>query len=239
MAGAREDHLLVDLVAEQDEPVPTGDVGHPADGLGTVDGAGRVVGVDHHQRGRPRRDLGLDVRQRGVPAVGLVRQVVHGHASGEVHRAGPGGVVRCRDQDLVARIDHRLQDQSDELAHPVAQEHVLGADPGHPPAPVVLGHRRPCLRDAPRIRVGLARAEFAGHGIHDLGPGLETERVHVPQVQSQDVVALGFQPHRLGEDRTADVVAHVAEASGLAVDLHVDHHIAKVDWRKGPLHTET
>src|SRR5699024_1001862 len=220
---AGEDQPLVYLVGQQEQAVSPGDVGHAADRLLAVHGAGGVVGVDQHQGGGARGDLGLDVRQGRVPAVRLVGEVVHGDAAGEVHRPGPRGVVGGGHQDLVARVDERLQDQRDEFAHAVAQEHVVGRDLLDAAPAVVARHGLTGGGDPAGVRVRLRRHEVAVYGVDDLGARLEPEGVHVAQVEAQHVVALGLEAHRLGEDGSAHVVADVAEAAGLVEALHGDH----------------
>ncbi len=230
-----EDDLLVDLVGHDDELVPPGDVDHPLDDVLAVDRAGRVVGVDDDDRVGVLGDLRLDVLEVGVPPVGLVTPVVHGGPAGQGHGAGPQGVVRRGDQHLVAVVDERGEHHGDQLGHAVADEDVVGDGRGQAAGLVVLRDGRAGGVDAAGVGVALRVGQALDHVHEDRLGGLEAERGGVPDVELEDLVALGLQTVGLLEDRTPHVVADVLQLLALddvthGVHLPITSLVATATW---------
>ena len=114
--------------------------GDPAQCLAAVDRTGRVVGVDHHQRLGLRRDFRLHVGQVGLPAVGLITQVVHRRAAGQRGRGGPQRIVGSRDEDLITVVEQGLQGHRDQLGDAVAEEDRVDVEAREVGDKFVAGH---------------------------------------------------------------------------------------------------
>jgi hypothetical protein len=81
--------LVVDLVGEQQQMVPPGQLDQLLEQLGRVHGAGGVVRVDDDQRPGAIGDLRGDVGRVGEPAGLLVAAVVHRVPAAEADRGRP------------------------------------------------------------------------------------------------------------------------------------------------------
>ena len=211
------EHPVVDLVGQQEQAVAAGQLDQPGQHRTGVDRAGRVVGVDDHERLGALGDPGLDVGQVGVPAVGLVGQVVHRGASGQADRRGPQRVVGRRHQHLVAVVEQRLHRHDDQLGHPVAQVDVVDVKGGEARHVLVAGDDRAAgRRDAPGVGVALGVGQGGDDVPHDRVGGLEAEGARVADVELQDAVALGLEPGGVGVGRAPDLVDDVLELARLA-----------------------
>ncbi len=152
----------------------------------------------------------------GMPALGLVAQVVHGGAAGQRRRRRPQRVVRRGDEHLVAVVEQRLQGHRDELGYPVAQEHVVDVEPGEPVDQFVAGeHGTAGGLNALGIRVALRVGQRLDHVAHDDVGRLEAERRGIADVQLEDAVPLGLEPGRVIVHRTADLVQDVLQLGRL------------------------
>ena len=216
----REEDLLVDLVGHQDEVVAAGDVGHARDDLVAVDRAGRVVGVDDDQGVGVLGDLGLDVGEVRVPAVGLVAAVVDRRPPGQGHGPGPQRVVRRRDEDLVAVVDEGGEHHRDQLGDTVADVDVVDVRVGQPARLVVVRDGGAGGVDAAGVAVALRVRQVVDHVLEDRLRRLEPERRGVADVELEDLVPLGLEPLGLLEDRPAHVVADLVELAGLRDSAH-------------------
>ena len=158
--------LVVDLVGEDEQVVPAGDVEQFDQRFPRVHRAGGVVRVDDHDRLGAVADLGPDVLGVRVPVQVFPAAVVHRAAAAEADGAGPQRVVRARHEDLVARVEEGLEGHDDEFGHAVAEEHVVGGDAFDADAVVVGGHRLAGRRDAARVAVALGVRDAGGDLLH-------------------------------------------------------------------------
>ena len=75
--------LVVDLISQYQQLVLAREISQLDQHLPAVDRAGRIVRVDHHQCLGPWRDLRFDIGDIGLPAFGLIAQVMDGCAAGQ------------------------------------------------------------------------------------------------------------------------------------------------------------
>ena len=213
------DDLLVDLVGEDDEPVLAGQLDDAPHRLPAVDGAGRIVRVDEHDRLRARSDPRGDVRRIRVPAVRLVRQVVHRPAPAQGHLGGPQRVVGGGDEHLVIDVQQGLQDDRDELAHAVAEHDLVDVDV-EALGLVVVRHGGAGRVDPARVRVALRLGQVGDHRAHHRAGRLEAEGGEVADVELEDALPGGLHALRLDHVPAPHVVAHAAQSGGLVVCGH-------------------
>ncbi len=115
MLGVVVEDPVVDLVREDHEVVPAGDLDDAGQRLAAVDRSGRVVRINDYYCPGPGGDLACDVVEVGHPVGGLVAHVVDGPAAAQTDDRGPQRVVRCRQQHLVAVVEQRLQGHHDQF----------------------------------------------------------------------------------------------------------------------------
>ncbi len=227
--GVVVEHLVVDLIRAQHQPVARRNVGQAPHHLLRIHRTGRVVGVDDHQGNRGRGDLGFDVGQVGCPVGALIAHVVHRATARQRHRSGPQRVVGGGDQHLVAVVQQRRHRHGDQLGYPVAQVHPVDVEAAEAAFLVVLHDRSPGGQDAFGVGVPLCMGQLADVVLLDLVGGVEPERGRVADVELEDVVALILQALGLGEDGPANVVEHVGQLVGLLpaqVGVGHRHHAA-------------
>ena len=212
MLGVVVEDLVVDLVGEQQQLMLARQIDHLGEDFAAVDGAGRVVGVDHDQRLGALGDLRLQVGDVRLPVLRLVAQVMHGCAARQRGRGRPQRVVRRRDQHLIAVVEQGLQRHRDQLGHPVAQVDVVDVEPGEALDQLVAGdHRAPGGQDALRVGVPLGVRQGLDHVAHDHVGRLEAERRRVADVELENAVSLGLQPRGVLVHRAADLVQDVLQ----------------------------
>ena len=219
VGGVVVQDLVVDLVREQDQVVPAGQLDDLLQRRSPVHGPGRVVRVDDDDRLGPGRDLRRQVGQVGLPVVGLVAQVVHGVAAAQRDRGRPQGIVRHRHEDLVAVVQQRLQRQHDQLGDAVAEPDVLDVDPVDALVLVVLHHRAAGRQQALGVAVPVGLRQVEDDVLQHLGGCLEAERGRVADVELEHMLALGLHPLRFLQHRAADVVADIGQLRRLG-DVH-------------------
>ena len=234
MLGAVEEDAVVDLVREHEERVLAGDVGDALENLARVDGAGRVVRVDHDDRLGARCHLRPDVLEVGLPPVLLVASVVHGRAAAQARHRGPQRVVRGGDQHLVALVQERLHDHRDQLRDPVAEVDVVGAERRERRVLLVPVHDRATRGDdAAAVAVAVRVRNRLDHVPHDLERRLEAEHRGVAGVELEDRVALVLEPVGLDECLAADLVEDVLELARLVERAKGAHRFRIVRTRRG------
>ena len=140
--GVVVEDLVVDLVGQQQQLMLARQIGHLREDFAAVHRAGRVVRVDHDERLGAVGDLGLQVGDVGLPALGLVAQVVHRGAAGQRGRRRPQRVVRRGDQHLVAVVEQRLQRHRDQLGDAVAEVDVVDVEAREAVDQFVAGEHR-------------------------------------------------------------------------------------------------
>ena len=222
--GVVVEDLVVDLVGQQHQFVLAGQVGDLVEHLAAVHRPGRVVRVDHDDRLGAVGDLGLQIRDVGLPALRLVAQVVHRGAAGQGRRRRPQRVVRRRDQHLVAVVQQCLQRHRDQLGDTVAEVDVVDVEAGEPVDEFIAGeHRAAGADDALGVRIALRIGQSLDDVAHDHIGRLEPERRRVADVQLQDAVPLGLQPGGVLVHRAADLVENVLQLARLR-----EHTLARV-----------
>jgi hypothetical protein len=207
-------HLVVDLVGQDHQPVLAGDGDDAAQQVIGVQRAGRVVRVDDHDALGPRRDLAADVVQVGHPAVGLVAAVVHRRPARQAGGGGPQRIVGRRQQQFVAIVQQRIGRHGDQLAGAVAQVDVVEGDARDALLLGVVHHRLAGGEDPLAVRVPGRVAQVADHVLLDLLGGVEAEHGKVADVQLDDLVPLFLHLARGVHDGPADVIEDVGELGG-------------------------
>ncbi len=158
----------------------------------------------------------LDVGEVGVPAVGLVGQVVDRGAAGEADGRGPQRVVGGRDEHLVAVVEQGLHRHDDQLGDAVAQVDVVDIERWEAGHVLVTGDDRASgRRDAPRVGVPLRARQRRDDVPHDRLGRLEPEGARIADVELEDAVALGLEPGGVGVGRAPDLVDDVLELARL------------------------
>ncbi len=214
--GVVVEDLVVDLVGQEQQLVPAGQLHQLFEYLERVHGARRVVRVDDQQGLGLVRDLRLDVLDVGIPLVGLVAQVVHRRAPGQGRHRRPQRVVRRRDQHLVAVVEQGLHRHRDQLGDAVAEVDVVDVELREARHEFVAGDDGPARRrDALRLRVTLGVGQRGDHVLHDRLRRLEPERRRVADVELEDAVPLRLEPRGVRVHRPADLVQHVLQLRGL------------------------
>ncbi len=162
-------------------------------------------------------DLGLDVRDVGVPAVGLVAQVVDGRAAAERRHRSPQRVVRCRDEHFVAVVEQRLHRHGDEFGDAVAEVDVVDVELGEARDQLVAGDdRAPRRQRCPWTPSSPGRAAATAIMSCTIVSGASNPNgCGVADVELEDAVALGLEPRRMRVHRSADLVQHVLELGRL------------------------
>jgi hypothetical protein len=243
--GAVVEHLVVDLVGEDDQLVLAGDLDDLAQQLVGIQRAGRVVGVDEDDGAGGRADLAADVGQVGQPAGALVAQVMARRAAGEAHRRRPQRVVGRRHQHLVAVVEQRLHGHHDQLGDAVADVDVVDADALDPLLLAVVHDGLARGEEALRVGVAGGVAQVVDDVHHDFLRRLETERRRIADVQLDDAMALLLHLPGARQHRSADVVADVGElgrfavlsigapGAGHAIGGETKHHLTNVARKPG------
>ena len=205
---------VVDLVREDHQLVPAGDLHDLLEHLARVDGARGVVGVDDHERLGVARDLSLHVGEVGRPLGLLVAQVVHGRAARERGAGGPQRVVGARDEDLVTGVEQHVHAELDELGDAVAGVDPVHAHVGQVLELRVLHDRLAGREEAARVGVALAFGQLLTHVVDNLVGRAEAKRRGVADVEFEDAQALVLHAGRLVGDGAADVVEDVLAHGG-------------------------
>ena len=211
VSGTVVQGLVVDLVGAHHQLVLAGDLDDPAQQIGRIKRAGRVVRVDDDDGAGAFGDLGAYVVEIGQPAGALVAQVVARRAAGERHPGRPQRIVRRRDQHLVTDVEQGLHGHHDQLGHAVTEVdvldlHTLDADA------LGLVHDRLARREK---SLGIAVAGSVGQVVDDVPDDLlgrlETEGREVADVELEDAVAVFLEGLGTRHDRPADVVTDIGQ----------------------------
>ena len=204
--------LVVDLVGEQQQLVLAREIDHLLEDFAGVHRAGGVVRVDHHDRLGAVGDLRLQIGDVGLPALGLVAQVVHRRAAGQRRRRRPQRIVRGGNEHLVAVVQQRLQRHRDELGDAVAEIDVVDVESRKALDEFVAGeHRAAGAGDALGVGIALRVRQRLDHVAHDDVGRLEAERRGITDVQLEDPVTLGLESRRVIVHRAADLVQDVLQ----------------------------
>ncbi len=118
-------HLVVDLVGEDDELMFARKLDDLFQYLIGIQRTGRVVRVDDDDGARVRRDLAAHVGQIGIPFIGLVADVVARRAARQRDCRRPQRIVGGRHQHFVAGIEQALHRHHDQFGSTVADEDVV------------------------------------------------------------------------------------------------------------------
>lgn len=202
MRHAVVDHVLVDLVGEQQHIGRRDDLGQPAHVVRVPDRAGRVVRRVEHDQARARRDGGGQLVERNA-VVGRLQRDRHRLAAGQLDRRQVAVVGRLEDDHLVARMhaaQHRRQQRlrgargDGDLALGVVGVAVQRGDLG--------GDRLAQRRHAGHRRVLVeAGAHGIRHGVDDARVAIEIRKA-LAQV---DGLLLRGQRRHHGEDGGPDL----------------------------------
>jgi hypothetical protein len=103
----------------------------------------------------------------------------------------------------------------DEFGHAVAEEHVVGGHAFDADAVVVGGHRLAGRRDAARVAVALGVRDAGRDLLHDRVRCDHAERRGVPEVQLEDLMALGLELASSAQYRPPDVIPDVGQPARL------------------------
>ena len=136
---------------------------------------------------------------------------MHRAARVEIHRSSPQRIIGARYQNLVAAVEQGAQREVDELAHAIADEHLLGGHAAH--APFLLLHHHGLARReyALLVDVALAVPQVLDHReAHGLGCA-KAEGIGIADVQRDDVVAEPLEIERAARELAADLVPHVRQ----------------------------
>ena len=209
--GVVVDDPGVDLVGELDE-IPLARPGRDGfEGLPAVYGARWIVGVDDHDAARAVGGLGADVVEVRCPAVGFAAAVVNRYAAREFHDGRPQRIVGGRQEHFVAVVEERLHAHGDQLADTVADRDVVDVDVGDP-LPLAVLHDGLARRvKSLRLAVALRRGHVVDHVAEQLLGCVKSERRGIADVELEDAVPFLLQAVGLGENRAANLVAHVRE----------------------------
>ena len=160
-----------------------------------------------------------------------------GGAAGQRHRGGPQRVVRSGHEDLVLRVAQGLQTERDELADPVAEEDLVGAEIVDAAGLVVLDDGAAGGEDSPRVGIALRHGQVRGDVLDDRLGGFKSEGGRVADVELEDRVPGGF--HRLGlfEDGSSDVIEDIGQLRRLPehVNRKTFHTTAAISTLGPPL----
>ena len=204
-------HLVVDFIGEDHQVVLLRNARDRLEHCPGINGARRVVRVDHDDGARALRDQRLDFfRVRHEAALGSAR-IVDGPPAVQVHRRGPERVVGARDQHFLVRREQCPQREVDQFAHAVADEDVVGRDAADAPLLLLHHHGLACREDALLVAVAFGRTQVLDHRQpHGLGRA-EAEGARVADIERDDVVTHPL--HFLGAtgELAADLVADVGE----------------------------
>src|SRR6185437_17097841 len=150
--------------------------------------------------------------------------VVHGTSAVQCDGRRPKRVVRTRHQHFIAAVEERAQHEVDELAHPVADEDLLGRDAGDAPRLLLHDHRFPRREDALLMAIALGLGEVLDHRqAHGLRCP-EPERLRVADVEGDDLIALPLELVGAAREAATDLVTDVAQTlarTDAGVGLHI------------------
>jgi len=187
-----------------------------------VQGTGRVIRVDQHNRPRLGGNLAAHIDQIGQPAIRFVAQIMPWRAAGQTDRRRPQRVIRRRHQHLIADIEQGIHRHHDQLGNAITQVNVIQR---HALDLLLLAvvHDRLARRENP-LGIGITGRirQIADHVLLDLFGRIKAERGQVADVQLDDLVALFL--HLLGflQHGAADVIADVGEFGGF---LDMSHEV--------------
>ena len=203
---------VVDLVGHQQQAVLLRDRHDPLQQRARIVGAGRVVGVDQHDRARARGHQRFDLVRIGEEPILRAAAVVHRSAVVEDGGRRPQRIVGRGQQHLVARIEQRAQRDVDQLAHAIAHEHALGRGVGRAARLVERGDRFARLGQALLVGIGIGAGDVVGDRALQVLGRAEAERAGVADVELDQAAALGLQLARAPRQLAADLVADFGQA---------------------------
>ena len=125
---AAVDEFAVHLVANEEESVLLGDIGHELHLLSGENGSGRVAGVREHDGTGVLVDAGLDALTncKFVALLRLCGQRMDGRA-GQIYEGGVVRIKRLRNDDLVALVENAAQHDLQRFAAAGGDEYILFA----------------------------------------------------------------------------------------------------------------
>ncbi|ODV21533.1 MAG: hypothetical protein ABT19_06010 [Rhodanobacter sp. SCN 68-63] len=198
--------LVVDLVAQQQQPVPRGNRHQLLEQRPRVHRAGGIVRVDQHQRAGARRDQGFDLGRVRLMAVLRQAAVIAWLAAVEDGGGAPAG-----QQHLVTRLQQRAQADVDQLTDAVADEDAFGIDTLRTACALLGGNGGTSLFQALLVAVGLAVAQVRGDCLAQVGGRFESVAGRVADVELDDRPTLGLELTRTAGQGAANFVAHVCQ----------------------------
>lgn len=143
------DERRVDLIAENDSPVPVGDLGETREGGAGVSGSGGIVRVaQQHGAGSGCQGGSDRVEVERPPVPGVAQRHPLDHSAGLGDAVVERRIHRRRDDDAVARRDRRAQNLDDPHHHVARAPHTCRV---HRPSETALGECRVGTRET---RVG-------------------------------------------------------------------------------------
>jgi hypothetical protein len=105
------DHLVIDLVRQQNEPVLAGKRCDLCKRVATVNGPTGVVRVDHDDRPSPRADQCLDLCRIRYEIILWRALVIARLTAIQRNSGGPQRIIRTGDEHLIPVIEERAQRQ--------------------------------------------------------------------------------------------------------------------------------
>ncbi len=210
-AGVAE--IAVDLVGENHQAVPIGQVEQPAADGGGIGGARRVVGIDDDQRARGRRDEAVDVIEVGRPSARRVGAIEpRARAELRQHRRVQR-IRRHRHEHIAFVVDDRAQRQLDRFRRAGGDEDAVGGD-RESAGRVLVGDGFTGVGEAGRRPVSVvAVAHRALHRLDQRSGRLESERDGIANVEIAHRFPLRFDAPGFRDD-VADGVGKAADSAG-------------------------
>src|SRR6266545_2062529 len=123
---------VIDLVRKKNDLIFLGDLDESLDHFPGINGAGRVIRIDEHERFASRRHEPRDLVRIGDETCLRAAGIVDRLAPGDDDRCRPQRVIRGRHHDFVARLEQRFHRHQDELGNAVADEDILGGNARDP-----------------------------------------------------------------------------------------------------------
>ena len=211
MLGFVVQHLVVDLVGENDQLVLARQVDDLLQHGNRVQRAGGIVRVDDDDGFRVRRDLAAHVLDVGIPLVLLIAHIMHGIAARQADGGRPQRIVGRRHQHFVATVEQGVHRHDDQFGRAIAQVNVVDGDAGDILALRVMHDGLARREHAFRIRIAGRVLQIEHHVAHDFIGRIEAEYGQIADIELGDLVAFFFHLPGFFQDRAADVVADVRQ----------------------------
>ena len=204
-------HFVVHLVRKNDQAVFARDGHNAFEQFVCVQGARRVVRVDHHNALGAGGDFGANIGQIGHPPVGLLTVVVHGGAARQTGCGGPQRVVGGGQEQFIAVVEQAIGGHDNQFTGAIAQIDIVEGDAQNA---LLLGlvHDRFARREnAFAVRVTGRIGQVANHVLLNFFRRIKAENCQVSDVQFDDFLPVLFHLTGAVHDGTANVITNVGE----------------------------